>query len=229
MSEQELEIVRYCIQKHGEQVQHLLNEYLIPISLKRMGLRADEVTERHYHVEDVLEPRGAFDIRFEGFSFVAIDGSSRVVGCQLNYFVDEKDFDDVFVKHNKILMSDESFRESVRKYCQHRYAVSLEIFNIYRRFNVKRLLYLETTCVHPDNRGANLFPLFIQASLDATLEGVLIEGQWSIKSFMRNNQSLDVIGDILPNGLIALKRILSYDRYVIPIYFRPAVVLQAKM
>jgi len=38
----DLKIIPYNIQEHGEQVQDLVNKYLIPTYLKRMGLHADE-------------------------------------------------------------------------------------------------------------------------------------------------------------------------------------------
>ena len=48
MSEKELVIIPYKIQEHAEQVQGFMDKYMVPKNLERMGLRINEVTEKHY-------------------------------------------------------------------------------------------------------------------------------------------------------------------------------------
>ena len=223
-----LNIVPYNVQKHGEQVQDLMNKYLIPTYLKRMGLRVGEVTDKYYLAEDVLHPQAAMNTKFEeGFSFVAVDKSYRVLGCHLCYHVTKKQFKSDFVDSNYEIMNDDSYKESVRKYCQHRYAVCRDWPDLYDTYGMEKILYMESVILHPDIRGGHTHHKLELSSVVACDErhGILVEGMWPVKKFLEVHPESSVgqvLGDVEEHtGFVLIERNLSYDGYVTPVYFRP--------
>ena len=228
MSYSELLVIPYNIEKHGEQVQLLLDKYLKPTYLDRMGLRADEVTEKDCLAEDILDSRGVFAKKFEGCSFVVVNKWSRVLGCQLNYYVKKEQFKSDFVDSNFKIMNDYSYKESVRKYCQHRYALCRNWLPLFRTFNMRKLLYLETVLFHPDIRGLkdNKLMLEIVKRIHAVCDkdcGVLLEMMWPLDKFIKYNplESSMVVGDVDGDGYVLIERTISYDKFVIPVLFKP--------
>lgn len=211
-------------------MQSLLDKHLIPVSARRLGLRLEDIEKRHYLAESVLDSRRVFDKSLEECSLVAMDtNTGQVVGCQINYFLDKKEYEKEFIQINKTIMADKSYEESVRRYCQHRLAVSQDMFNVYDKLGVERLLYLETTCILPNYRQKyGLKEKLIIASLNLTDEAVLTEGQWSIESYMQRKEK-NVMGEIFPSGFVMYRRYLSYDNYVIPVLYLPPRTKKAKL
>ena len=125
-----LEIVEYDIEKHSDEVQKLLNEYLVPTYCKRLGITQNERL-KYAEVEDILHPNLAKDPKFEKFSLVALDESGEVVGLSLNYMVTKQQFQNNFLNNNLMIGKDLNYKESIRKYCQHRYAVCSPLTKFY--------------------------------------------------------------------------------------------------
>jgi len=223
----DLKIIPYNIQEHGEQVQDLVNKYLIPTYLKRMGLHADELTDKYYLAEEILHPRGAMDEKFvEGLSFVAVDKSNRVLGCHLSYYVTKDQFNSHFVENNYKVMKDKSYKESVRKYCQHCYFIWRDCLHLYDSYHMEKLLYLESVILHPDIRGRGTDLKLEFSSIRACNErhGILVDGMWPIMKLLEVLPDFladGVVGDVKDLGFILLERTISYDGYVVPVFFKP--------
>ena len=59
------------IQNHGKEVQRLVNKYLIPSYISRLGIKPEE-REFYAKVEDVLDTQSAFNPKFETNSYVRL-------------------------------------------------------------------------------------------------------------------------------------------------------------
>ena len=99
-----------------------MDEYLLPTYYKRLGITQNERL-KYSEIEDVLHPYLAKDSKFEKFSFVALDESGNVIGLSLSYMVTKQQFQEDFLDVNLRIVKDSNYKESIRKYCQHRNAV----------------------------------------------------------------------------------------------------------
>ena len=213
---------RYKIQKHGKEVQGLVDKYLIPSYISRLGIKPEE-REFYAKVEDVLDTQSAFNPKFEANSYVSIDQESgRIIGCALSYIVTRDFYKNNFVDINKKIGSDESYPEHIRKYARHRYVVCHDLIQLFDDHNVKDMIYYESTIIHPGYRGSALnLDLLSKVDSGRGRYGILFEGM--IPPGKSQHGIGLVPGDYnwKPIGCKLLKCLYSYDGYVIPVWFIP--------
>ena len=164
---------------------------------------------------------------------MAVDKSNRVRAFSMGYYVDKKDFKSIIDGYYEV-MNDASYKESVRKYSQHRFAVCRNWLHLYDTYRMEKLYYLETVFLHPELRGARGQYSKIQNRLNfavcEALEhgcGLIVEGMWTISNYMKYRPpSMSwAIGDSGEFDLTLIERTVSYDGYVIPVFFRaPKIV-----
>ena len=218
---EEFQILPYDIQKHGAQVQELYDKYLVPTDLKRLGIEEHE-REKYSHIEDVVAVNAAFNPKFVGFSFVAVDSFGQVVGALLSYMMDKEYCKREFVELNRKIVEENKEKESILKYCQHRYEVCKILHGLYEKYNFKRAIYLESIFLHPDVRGKGLKQRLDKMLISQTNEVIFVEGQIPVDVYIKHyGLNGTVIGEIVSyNGFLMVNRILSYDLFVIPIEIR---------
>ena len=218
---EEFQILPYDIQKHGAQVQELYDKYLVPTDLKRLGIEEHE-RETYSHIEDVVAVNSVFNPKFVGFSFVAVDKSGKVVAAHLNYLMDKEYCKREFVELNRKIVEENTEKESILKYCQHRYEVCKILYDLYEKYGFERAVYLESGFSHPDVRGLGLHQRLILKVASHTNEVLLAELQIPLDVYVKN---WGVHGYTLGTGIphydgFMVNRILSYDLFVIPIFIR---------
>ena len=218
---EEFHIIPYDIQKHGTQVQELYDKYLVPTDLKRLGIEEHE-REKYSHIEDVVAVNAAFDEKFVGFSFVAVDSFGQVVGAQLSYMVDKELCKREFVELNQKIVEEKKEKESILKYCQHRYEVCKILYGLYERYGFERAIYLESTFLHPGARGKGLNKRLVDKLYSHTNEVIYVEGQIPVDVYIKHyGLNGTVLGNVVVhNGFLMAGRILSYDLFVVPIEIR---------
>ena len=179
-----IKIVRYNIQKHGSEVQNLLKRYIVPTYMKRMGLETEQQMAEYHEYESVLDPVGAYDTKFEAGSLVAVNGQGEIKGTMLSYFIKVSELEESiesFEEFSKKLETDEhqdkdlndsskgkcggrllqnDCNDSLAKYLAHRWDIDKSIHGLTKRFNVDRLLYIESTIVDPELRNRGIAETF---------------------------------------------------------------------
>ena len=211
---------KYNIQKHGKEVQRLVDNYLVPTYISRLGIKPEE-REFYATVEDVLDTQSAFNSKFEKHSYVGIDEKSgKVIGCALSYIVTKDFIKEYFIDTNKKIGSDDRYPESIRKYARHRYVVSHDLIRLFDDHNIKDMIYYESTIIHPDYRGAALnTEIFKKVKDGRERYGILCEGM--VPRSQQHALGL-VPGDVWNQmGSELVKCLYSYDGYVIPVWFIP--------
>uniref|UniRef100_A0A7M5XI32 Uncharacterized protein n=1 Tax=Clytia hemisphaerica TaxID=252671 RepID=A0A7M5XI32_9CNID len=217
----QFQIAPYEIQKHAAQVQELYDRYLIPTYLKRLGIGEDERTQ-YSDIEDVLDVNAAYNEKFEGFSFVVIDSSGQVKGVQLSYMFGKDDCENAFPELNRKVVEENKHKESIMKYCQHRYEVCKILYDLYERYGFERAIYLESTVLHPDVRGKGINQRLTDHLTSHTDEVIFVEGQIPVDVYIKHyGLNATLIGEMVAhNGFLMVTRILSYDLFVVPIEIR---------
>ena len=87
---------------------------------------------------------------------MVVDRSEKVVGAQMNYLMDKDCCKREFVELNRKIVEENKEKESILKYCQHRYEVSRILYGVYEKYGFERAVYLESTFLHSDVRGKGL-------------------------------------------------------------------------
>eukprot|EP00111_Clytia_hemisphaerica_P014855 TCONS_00043757-protein len=220
-----LEIVEYNIEKHSGEVQKILDEHLIPIYLKRMEITQDERL-KYAHIENVLHPNLAKNPKFENFSMVTLDEAGKVVGLGLSYMVTKQDFQETFIDLNLRVVNDSSYKESIRKYCQHRYAVCYPLARFFDEYNIDQMVYTEDAVVLPQYRGRginnNMYELMMAEF--GHKHAFFAEEMMPVQNIVTSGglkHELDVIGTWDSDGWLCIDRQLSYDGYLCPLFFKP--------
>ena len=115
-------IIRYNVKQRGEQVQNLLDRYMIPTYLKRMGLKPEQKLE-YLHCEPALDPNDTYDRKLEDYSLVVIenDSNNNVIGCQTNYFLSRTMISEKLKGFQEII--DRKEDDMLHEYCKHRVKV----------------------------------------------------------------------------------------------------------
>ena len=230
-----LEIVEYDIENHSDEVQKLLDEYLLPTYYKRLGITQNERL-KYAEIEDILHPNLAKDPKFNKFSLVAIDeNSGKVVALGLSYLATKENFREDFVDLNKRISNDPNYSQEIRKYCQHRYAVCHPILEFYDRFGLDKLIYLEDTVVARKYRGLGVHIVMTNLLTEkfGNEYGFLSEGMIPVEKLLTAEKFIDlewnVIGTWRAEGWYTVNRQLSYDGYVCPVnIFPPKSCLEIK-
>uniref|UniRef100_A0A7M5WZM2 Uncharacterized protein n=1 Tax=Clytia hemisphaerica TaxID=252671 RepID=A0A7M5WZM2_9CNID len=218
-----LRISNYCTKKHSAQVQTLLDRYLTPMYCQRLKIPLKDKL-KYTDIEDCLESDSASNPKFEGQSHVAIEKSSgKLVACQLNYYVSKETFKNVFIDSNQSIAGDLSNNENIRKYCQHRYAVCHDLIDLYEKYNLEKILYMETTVILPEYRRLRV-PDLLQDPVYGNYpnDGILAEGMLTVGSYLAGGlEQNKLIQSVRRGEMIYCKRVLSHDGFVVPVVFRP--------
>ena len=216
-------IQKYSINEHGESVQHLLDNYMIPIYLKRMGLTTDQRMD-YVEMEEILDPKGAYNQKFEPHSLVVCDGDGKVIACQLSYCVNT----------DEVLQAMDTFRSTMNDpnskfnqlvegskllmYLRHQLDVGNDIIDLLKKFpNTKQFLYLESSIVEPSWRKRNINAALRQNFLLASVnEMVIVEGMMKKEVWDRqaDNEHYEM-------GTRLYKCYITYDNYACSVYVKP--------
>ena len=221
-----LRISNYCIKRHSAQVQKLLDTYLTPMYCQRLKIPLKD-RSKYTKIEDCLDSEASTSPKFEGQSHVAIDESSgKIVACQLNYFVSRDTFQKEFIDSNQKIAGDLSFSENIRKYCQHRYTVCHDLTDLYQKYNLEKILYMETTVILPEYRRLRIPDMLQDPVYDNYPEdGILAEGMLNVASYLAGGLETNKLIQAAKRGeMIYCKRVLSYDGFVVPVVFRPPLL-----
>ena len=223
-----LVIVPYNIKKHSTQVKFLIEKYLVPMYLNRMGITEKE-RSKYLTIEDCLDPESATNPKFENVSYVAIESSGRVVACYMNYFLSEQNLQSDLIDHPKAGMFDHHNPAKLRQFSEHRYEVCHDMVNLYKQYNQEILFYMETGIVIPEYRRLGITKLLTNKACKRFGQdyGILWEGMKLVDNDKKcpglqpsdeANLGLHLFG---VDGFLPLKRVLSYDNYVVDVLFRP--------
>ena len=194
-----------------------------------MGLTNGQRME-YAEMEDILDPKGAYNKKFEPHSLVVVDRDGKVIGCQLSYCVyrDElfKDMDEFRSAMNdsssKINQLEE--RSALSMYLKHRLDVGNDIVDLLEKFpNTEKFLYLESSIVEPSWRKQNINAALRQNFLLASAnELVIVEGMMKKEVWDRqpDNEHYEM-------GTRLYKCYTTYDNYACSVYVKSP--LKAKL
>ena len=212
----------YNVQKHAKQARKLIDHYLLPTYYQRMGIKAEE-SSKYIDVEDILDPQSIMDPRYEQTSKVAFNQSGDMVGLHLSYFVDKPSWQKEFIDASREYFEDKSLKESVRKYCKHRYEVCEGLDDLYDRYQVEKFIYFESTIVHPDYRRMGISLANQKKAYEefGTKYGILTESQ--TPKYLVDTGKIKTLEQTVPgvDGFVILKDIRSYDDFIVVVAFRP--------
>ena len=210
-------IIRYNVNQHGKQMQNLLDKYIIPTYIKRMGLTPDQQL-KYVECEPALDPNGAFDRKLEEHSLVVVDNTS-VIGCQTNYFLSSKMISDEQERFQEIV--DCKKYGILHEYCKHRVKMMTEIAKLIVKHpvNEEGAFYIESTIAHPDWRNQNISRNLHSKSVDNAghKELVIMEGMMP-KHLYENSKSWRKPFQI---GFKLHSIEFTYDDYACPLWYRP--------
>ena len=211
-------IIRYNINKHGKQMQNLLDKYIIPTYIKRMGLTPDQQSE-YAEFEPVLDPKSAFHKRLKDHSLVAVNGDGKLIGCQTNYFLHKKEVIEEVKNLKKMINISSSDEEGLlAEYCRHRLRITNETVQLLRSYpTVSKAFYLESTILIPSWRGQNISAELHSQSLNIVGPEafVLLEGMMPNEKY---DEGINIRSDI---GFIKYYADFTKDGFACPIYYRP--------
>ena len=210
------QIIRYNIKDHAKEVQSLLEKYIVPTYLRRMGLTPEERME-YVDFKPVLDPKGAFNKKFEPNSLVAVDNDGKMIGCQTSFYMDtysyledlNKMIEHFAHKQNDCLQS--NFKDLLIE--AHEYNKVVEKFP-----GTDRIVFLESTIVDPQWRKQMISTELHKESLNILDDGelVLLEGMMPTR--------VNVDKDVQKHLRIGFKlhaTLFKYDGYGGPILYRP--------
>eukprot|EP00111_Clytia_hemisphaerica_P001235 TCONS_00003513-protein len=214
-------IVRYQISKHGKEVQNLLDKYMIPVYLKRMGLTAEQQKD-HASIEYILDPKGAYNSNLDGLSLVVLDENETVRACQTNYYIDVEKCKRELTEFKQWLASCDIDRQSkLWGYLEQRN----EFFDDYtklmdkltQRMDIARFLCIESTIIDPKWRGRGLASILHKKSAYevahnemAILEGMMPNKYWQRRMEYHKNYC----------GFTLFSKSVAYDDYACPAWYK---------
>ena len=214
-------IARYQISKHGKEVQNLLDKYMIPVYLKRMGLTAEQQKD-HVEIEYILDPKGAYNPNLDGLSLVVLDENQKVRACQTNYYMNIKTSKQELAEYKQFLASCDIDKQSkLWKYLEQRndffddYIKSID--NLLMKTSIDRFLCIESTIIDPKWRGRGLAEILHKKSAYevAHNEMAILEGMMPKRFWERNlKYHIDYCGFTLFSEGIA------YDDYACPAWYK---------
>ena len=220
-----IKIGRYSIQKHGSDVHNMLMRYIVPTYVKRLGLgnESDEKVAEYSKYESVLDPIGAYDTKFEDTSLVVLNEKEQVQGAMLSYFVkinkqeeSIKLFKDFVTENRRTDQGEDvSTNDALINYIAHRCDMEISITNLAKRFNVDRLLYIESTIIDPTLRRRGIAEtLSVETAHLGKEELVISEGM--VKKEIWEKAGYGTKGYL---GFTTLEVQMSYDGLYCPILF----------
>lgn len=209
-------IIKYNVKQHGKEMQNLLDKYIIPTYMKRMGLKPEQQME-YAEFESVLDPKSAYHKRLEDHSLVALDNDGKLIGCQTNYFIPLKEALEDIKELKRMLASRTSLEDPFTEYCRHRLRIGNEFLQLLRNYpTVEKAFYLESTIVEPSWRGQNISADLHEESLNvAGPEAfVLLEGMMPIEKYLEGVNRRNI-------GCMLHTTDFTKDGFACPIFYRP--------
>uniref|UniRef100_A0A7M5V3Q8 Uncharacterized protein n=1 Tax=Clytia hemisphaerica TaxID=252671 RepID=A0A7M5V3Q8_9CNID len=160
---------------------------------------------------------------YEQTSKVALNQSGDMVGLHLSYFVDKPSWQKDFIGSSKEGAHNKNFKESVRKYSQHRYEVCKGVDELFDRYQLEKFIYFESTIVHPDYRRMGISQANQKLAYEefGTKYGILTESQ--TPKYLVDTGKIKTLEQTVPgvDGFEILKDIRSYDDFIVVVTFRP--------
>jgi len=208
-------VIRYIKfeEKHIPEVRELFNTYLVPTLYKRLGITKQQITGDIIELEDVVHPDVvSFEI-YRECSLVCVDtdDNSKVVGCQLNYFLDEDRFNACLVEAPKKYLKLSNKSKKTREYAEYLLNV-YDGHDLFNRYNLKRILYLESSVILPEFRGQNIMRNLMKKSADYFTkegDGVLAESLIPLKKMKKIKEQGNFEQNYVINGGIFLREVIS--------------------
>ena len=213
-----IHITKYKVAEHYEGAQKLIDRYLMPFYLGRMGVK-DEDRAKYLHIEPILNPSRIKDSAFEFASYVALDSNGRVIGCYINYVLTKPVFQG-WGEYDKGFANDSSLPKSIRNYCQHAYALfdGLER-KIFDQHNINEVIYCESVITAPEFRGHHLGDLVeeIYKKEHGSKYHFLFDSTMPIELYMSkiNRASFSIPVGSVHDDYTLIKKALTYDQYVV--------------
>ena len=226
-----IRVTNYKIADHAKGAQKLIDRYLIPFYLERMGIKAEDRV-KYSHIEDVLDPNRILDPAFEFASYVALNGKGEVVGCYLNYKVTRSRFLKEWLENDKRYASDSNLPKSVRDYCQHSYSLfdGLERA-IFDQYNLDEIIYCESFVTDPKYRGHHLADL--SKEMNEKDHGVkyhfLVDSTLPIDLYMSKKNNvlfLSPVGSVNEDYEL-IRRLFTYDKHVVLVEFSTPALMSS--
>ena len=209
-------IIKYNIKQHGKQMQNLLDKYIIPTYMKRMGLKPEQQME-YAEFEPALDPKGAYHKRLENHSLVAVDDDGKLIGCQTNFFLQKREILEETKKLEEMVTSRRKLEDLFTEYCRHRLKIENKILQLLSGYpTIEKVFYLESTILEPSWRRQNLSAeLHFQSLNVAGPEAfILIEGMMPLKKYLEGINRRDI-------GYIMHSVDFTKDGFACPIFYRP--------
>ena len=159
-------------------------------------------------------PKSHQILRYQGVSIVDVDEQGKIVACQMNYIIDEAYFNTYFVEYYRVLIATtDDMPASFMSYAKHRYQL-WQGLDFFKRFNLKKVLYLESTIVLPEYRHKGLSSVLMNLSMDLAVgkcDDVLCESQIPYELYlkMKNQGTLGTF----PKNSINLRNVMAYDKF----------------
>ena len=214
-------ILRYNVKQHAKGMQNLLDKYIMPIHLKRMNLKPEQRLE-YAEFEPILDPRGAYNKKFEDYSLAVVNESGILIGCQTNFiFTKESMLGNIKALQNVLDRKEDG--SMLRQYCQHRLRIWFDFMKIYDKYpNIERVFYLESTIIEPAWRRHGISVDLHRKSLDlvSACELVFLDGRmptkvWGSDTCKARMEERYEMGFKLHSDEI------TYDGNVCPLFYKP--------
>ena len=217
----DIKFTKYKIVDHAKGVQKLIDLYLIPAYLKRLHIK-DEERAKYSHIEDVLDPKRIMDSAFEFTSYVAQNKNGEIIGCFLYYIVTKSTFQETWIDGNKKFANDSKLPEPIRNYCQHLHSLYDGLTHkIFDQNNINEIIYAESVITAPEYRGHHLADVAGE-KLEREFGGkfhIFVDSMMPIELYMKKTETKNYwspVGTVF-KGYITLRKVLSYDRYVVKV------------
>eukprot|EP00111_Clytia_hemisphaerica_P001237 TCONS_00003516-protein len=217
---------KYIIEKHSEQVIELLAKHLLPTYMKRLGITREQQKKDLIEVEAILDPGHLKREIFEKASYVALDKSDKVVACSLNYFISKEEWLKYFVEPNKSITQNTNYSKHIRKYCQQQYDLYHDVIDLtYDKYNLQTILYLEDGVTLPEYRGLRIAQWLQRTVLGDFGEQYGILGEGMVPMDRINAGKVNpAFNAWRENGFLTVKEIVTHDKVMVPVWFRPPKV-----
>jgi len=206
-------------EKHIPEVKDLFNKYLLPTYYERLGITKQQITDDIIELEDNVHSNVVSSERFRECSLVCVDENNKVIACQLNHFLDEDGYNSYFIEPPQKYLKLPNKSKETREYAEY----ILNAYNghdLFNRYNINRVFYLESTIVLPEYRGQGITVVFRALSVsyftkegDGILSETQIPKEKMEKMRKRKNFEQDLVNSFLSDGGIKLNAITSNGYY----------------
>lgn len=219
-------ILRYNIKDHAKGMQNLLDKYIVPNYLKRMGL-SPENQLAFVDYEPVLDPIAAYDKKLEPHSLVAVDNDGKMIGCQTNFYMDtnsylEDEFKlDIQSDSNQlrdIIDSISNKASDTHKWFEDVSKTAIQLNDIFETYRTEKFVVMESTVVDMNWRKHDIAFDLHKESLNVLNENELIILEGMVPGFVSLEKTIQRQINI---GFRFHSTLFKNDGYAGPIFYRP--------